>query len=48
MGVVFGSDGDVYGSMFIGGVDEPDCTNGCGTVFHLAALAGRSVVVGAP
>lgn len=35
MGVVFGSDGDFYGSMFIGGKDEPDCTNGCGTVFHL-------------
>jgi uncharacterized repeat protein (TIGR03803 family) len=48
MGAVFGSDGDVYGSMFIGGVDEPDCTNGCGTVFHLAPLAERSVVVGAP
>jgi uncharacterized repeat protein (TIGR03803 family) len=41
VGVVFGSHGDVYGSMFIGGVDEPDCTNGCGTVFHLDPLAGR-------
>lgn len=35
MGVVFGSHGDFYGSMFIGGKGEPDCTNGCGTVFHL-------------
>jgi len=35
MGVVVGSDGDFYGSMFIGGQTEPDCTNGCGTVFHL-------------
>ena len=35
MGVVLGSDGDFYGSMFIGGQTEPDCTNGCGTVFHL-------------
>ena len=35
MGVVLGSDGDFYGSMFIGGQTEPDCTNGCGTVLHL-------------
>jgi uncharacterized repeat protein (TIGR03803 family) len=39
MGVVFGSDHDVYGSMFIGGTSNGggDCTNGCGTVFHLAS-----------
>jgi hypothetical protein len=39
MGVVFGSDDDVYGSMFIGGASNGggDCTNGCGTVFHLSA-----------
>jgi uncharacterized repeat protein (TIGR03803 family) len=42
MGVVLGSDGDVYGSMFLGGPPETACaddgfTNGCGTVFHLTA-----------
>jgi len=42
MGVVFGSDDDVYGSMFLGGPPETGCedggfTNGCGTVFHLTA-----------
>jgi uncharacterized repeat protein (TIGR03803 family) len=42
MGVVFGSNEDVYGSMFIGGGSDPECadngfTNGCGTVFHLTA-----------
>ncbi len=39
MGVVLGSDGDVYGSMFIGGASNGGglCTNGCGTVFHLTA-----------
>jgi uncharacterized repeat protein (TIGR03803 family) len=36
MGVVLGSDGDFYGSMFLGGNNgEGECTNGCGTVFHL-------------
>ena len=39
MGVVFGSHGDVYGSMFEGGENEPDCQDGCGTVFHLAPFA---------
>jgi len=39
MGVVFGSDDDVYGSMFIGGASNGGgfCTYGCGTVFHLSA-----------
>lgn len=39
IGVVFGSDNDVYGTMFIGGASNGDgfCTNGCGTVFHLTA-----------
>lgn len=39
MGVVFGSNDDVYGSMFIGGASNGggDCTYGCGTVFHLSA-----------
>jgi len=42
MGVVLGSKGDVYGSMFLGGPPEGVCgdngfTNGCGTVFHLTA-----------
>ena len=39
MDVVFGSADDVYGSMFTGGASNGggDCTNGCGTVFHLAA-----------
>jgi uncharacterized repeat protein (TIGR03803 family) len=38
-GVVFGSEDDVYGSMFIGGASNGNgfCTNGCGTVFHLSA-----------
>ena len=36
MGVVLGSDGDFYGSMFLGGNNGGgECTNGCGTVFHL-------------
>lgn len=39
VGVIFGSDDDVYGSMFIGGASNGGglCTNGCGTVFHLSA-----------
>ncbi|MFZ0803928.1 MAG: choice-of-anchor tandem repeat GloVer-containing protein [Terriglobales bacterium] len=39
MNVVFGSAEDVYGSMFTGGASNGggDCTNGCGTVFHLTA-----------
>jgi len=42
MGVVLGSHDDVYGSMFIGGPPEQECTafnftGGCGTVFHLTA-----------
>jgi uncharacterized repeat protein (TIGR03803 family) len=38
-GVVFGLHDDVYGSMYIGGASNGggDCTNGCGTVFHLSA-----------
>jgi uncharacterized repeat protein (TIGR03803 family) len=48
MGVVLGSDGDVYGSMLLGGPPETECadfgfTNGCGTVFHLAPLAEHFV-----
>lgn len=44
MGVVFGSTGDVYGSMLLGGPPETDCiefkfTSGCGTVFHLTLSA---------
>jgi uncharacterized repeat protein (TIGR03803 family) len=36
MGVVLGSEGDFYGSMFLGGNNGGgECTNGCGTVFHL-------------
>jgi uncharacterized repeat protein (TIGR03803 family) len=40
MGVVLGSNGDFYGSMFVGGPPETECgdfgfTNGCGTVFKL-------------
>ncbi len=42
MGVVLGSNDDVYGSMYLGGGLDPECadngfTDGCGTVFHLAA-----------
>jgi uncharacterized repeat protein (TIGR03803 family) len=53
IGVVFGSDGDVYGSMFNGGPPETECaddgfTNGCGTVFHLTPLAGPSVGIDTP
>lgn len=50
MGVVFGADGDVYGSMFIGGASDGGglCTNGCGTVFHLAPLAEPSVGMDTP
>ena len=36
MGVVFGSDKDMYGTMEIGGSENGDCEDGCGTVFHLA------------
>ena len=40
IGVVLGSNDDVYGSMLLGGPPETECqdfafTNGCGTVFHL-------------
>ncbi len=40
MGLVLGSDGDVYGSTPIGGSGQPQCfdegfTSGCGSVFHL-------------
>jgi len=39
-GVVLGSDGVLYGTMFLGGPPETECadfgfTNGCGTVFKL-------------
>jgi uncharacterized repeat protein (TIGR03803 family) len=39
MGIVFGLDDDVYGSMYTGGSSNGggDCTIGCGTVFHLSA-----------
>jgi len=41
MGLVLGSDGDVYGSTPIGGPPQAGCqengfTQGCGSVFHLA------------
>jgi uncharacterized repeat protein (TIGR03803 family) len=47
VGIVLGSAGDVYGSMFLGGPPETECadfgfTNGCGTVFHLAPFADPS------
>jgi uncharacterized repeat protein (TIGR03803 family) len=40
VGVVMGSSGDFYGSMYLGGGTDPECaengfTYGCGTVFHL-------------
>jgi hypothetical protein len=41
MGVVLGSDDDVYGSTPIGGSGQPGCDDegfqGCGSVFHLTA-----------
>jgi len=49
VGVVLGSDGDFFGSMFIGGSDGGGgCPNGCGTVFHLALSADSSVGIGNP
>lgn len=41
MGLVLGSDGDVYGSTPIGGSAEPECFDeigtACGSVFHITA-----------
>ncbi len=50
MGLVFGSAGDVYGSMFVGGGTNGGgvCGNGCGTVFHLAPLGEASPGFAAP
>jgi uncharacterized repeat protein (TIGR03803 family) len=53
VGIVLGSDGDVYGTMFLGGPPETECanfgfTNGCGTVFHLSPFAEPSTGIGTP
>jgi uncharacterized repeat protein (TIGR03803 family) len=50
MGVVLGPDGDVYGSMFLGGGNNGGgiCSNGCGTIFHLTPSVGVSGVMGTP